>query len=254
MPAPGPQRTVPLPHAHELILENGLRVIAISRAEVPTTVRVPLVSAVIAFNRGSAGDPQGLSGLAAMTSALLSQGTKRLSALELGVAVDAIGARLDKASGYDASTSVASATTAAFPQALELLAETVREPAFAEEEFARVRSRALSDLRLSYSSPASLARLVVNRVVAGESPYAHPIAGTVASLEANMTREDRRCIPRPRLPSRTRHLADRGEIGVDEAFALVRRVFGDWKPDPHPGPRTDRGPGPAASAARRRHR
>ena len=76
------------------------------------------------------------------------------------------------------STSVASATTATFPQALELLAETVREPTFAEEEFERVRSRALSDLRLAYSSPSSLARLVANRVVAGDSPYAHPISGT----------------------------------------------------------------------------
>src|SRR6185437_12038469 len=121
-------------------------------------------------------------GLAAMTSSLLSQGTKRRSALELGVAVDAIGARLDKGAAHDASSTVASATVASFPQALELLAETVREPAFALEEFERVRARSLSDLRLAYSSPSSLARLVTNRVVSGRGPYAHPISGTVRSL------------------------------------------------------------------------
>lgn len=233
MPAPGPARTVPLPTAHEIRLECGLRVIAVSRAEVPTAVRVPLVAAVIAFSRGGANDPPALAGLAAMTSALLTQGTKKRGALEVGVAVDAIGARLDKGASFDSSSSVVSATSAMFPQALDLLGETVREPAFAAEEFERVRSRSLSDLRLAYSSPSSLARLVTNRVVAGESPYAHPVAGTVTSLAA-MSRADVAAFHAQAYRPEHATLLIGGDIAVDEAFALAGRVFGDWQPESLP--------------------
>ncbi|MGH7330190.1 MAG: hypothetical protein ACREJX_17730, partial [Polyangiaceae bacterium] len=95
MPKAGPLRTVPLPRSHQIELSNGLRVIASSRAEIPASLRVPLVSAVLVLSRGSAADPVRLPGVAATASALLRQGTRTHSALELDVAVDALGARLD---------------------------------------------------------------------------------------------------------------------------------------------------------------
>ena len=244
LPQPGPPRRVPLPSAHELHLENGLRVIAVSRAEIPSSVRIPLVSAVISIDRGSVSDPSSGPGVAAMTSALLRQGTKRRTALELDVAVDSIGARLDKAASFDASVSSASATTAVFSQALELLAETVREPAFEQEEFERARARALSDLRLAYSSPTSLARLVTNRVIGGDSPYAHPIAGTPRSLEA-MKRDDVLAFHRHAYRPEHATLLIGGDITIEAAFEFAARVFGDWQADPHPLPQSTVAPEPA---------
>ncbi|MGH7660354.1 MAG: M16 family metallopeptidase [Vulcanimicrobiaceae bacterium] len=107
------------------------------------------------------------------------------------------------------------------------------EPTFLLEEFQRVRTRALSDLRLSYSSPSSLARLVSGRTVGGDSPYGHPISGTPRSLEALGCDE---IVAFHRHAYRPEHatLLIGGDIDVDAAFELARRTFGQWKTDPLP--------------------
>lgn len=233
MPQAGPPRSVPLPHSHEMRLSNGIRVIAFSRGELHESLHIPLVSGLLMLDRGAAKDPPKLPGVAAMTSTLLRQGTRRHTALELDVAVDAIGARLDRSAAYDANSAGAGSTTAVFPQAFALLAETVREPTFLEDEFQRARTRSLSDLRLAYSSPSSLARLAAGRLIAGDSPYGHPIAGTPRSLEA-LTRDDIVAFHRHAFRPEHGTLLLGGDISVDDAFALAQRTFGDWQADPHP--------------------
>ena len=117
MPQAGPPRSVRLPRSHETRLPNGLRVIASSRDAIAEALHIPLVSALLAFDRGGAYDPPKLPGTSALMLGLLRQGTARHTALELDVAIDAIGARLDRASGFDANTVGANATSAVFSQA-----------------------------------------------------------------------------------------------------------------------------------------
>lgn len=237
MPSPGAPRSVPLPRSHEVRLPNGLRVIVSSRAETPSSLRIPLVSAMMVLDRGSASDPPLLPGVAVMTSALLRQGTRRRSALELDLAVDALGARVDRSASYDSSIVSVSATSAVFGEALNIFAETVLEPTFLEEEFERARTRALSDLRLAYSSPSSLARLVSGRAVGGDSPYGHPVAGTPRSLEA-LSRDDLVAFHAHAYRPEHATLLLGGDIAVDEAFELARRAFESWRTDPAPAERT----------------
>lgn len=233
MPQAGPPRSVPLPKSHEERLANGLRVVVFSRGEIPASLRIPLVSAAITLERGSASDPPRRPGVAAMTSALLREGTKRRTAAELDLAADALGARLDRSTSYDASSAGVSATSPVFKDALALFAETVLQPTFLPEEFQRVRTRALSDLRLSYSSPSSLARLVAGRAVSGDSPYGHPISGTPRSLES-LSRDEIVAFHRHAYRPEHATLLIGGDIGVDAAFELARRTFGEWKMDPLP--------------------
>jgi len=232
MPKAGPPRSVPLPRSHEIRLPNGLRVIASSR-DVGAALHIPLVSALLALDRGSASDPTQLPGTSVLTLGLVRQGTARHSALELDIAIDALGARLDRSSTYDSNSVGAGATTAVFSQAFELFAETIREPTFLDEEFQRSRTRALSDLRLAYSSPSSLARIVAGRVIGGDSPYGHPLAGTPRSLEA-LARDDVFAFWRRTFRPEHGTLLLAGDIGVEDAFELARHTFGDWQPDPHP--------------------
>jgi len=235
MPQAGPPRSVPLPHSHEIRLSNGMRVIAFARGELRESLHIPLISGILMLDRGAAKDPPKLPGTAAMTSTLLRQGTKRRSALELDLAVDAIGARLDRSAAYDANSAAAGSTTTVFPQAFALLAEAVREPTFLEDEFERARTRSLSDLRLAYSSVSSLARLAAGRLIGGNSPYGHPIAGTPRSLEA-LTRDDVAAFHRHAYRPEHGTLLLGGDISVDDAFALAQKTFGDWQTDPHPIP------------------
>lgn len=220
-PPPGPARPFSFPTPVEATLDNGLRVVAVAQHNLP------LIAAHLVLTAGATSDPPACPGLAAMTATLLTQGAAGLGATEIAERIDALGARLDAAAGSDASTVSVIATTTKFRAALELAASVVREPTFAQDDVERIKAKAQSDLKLTYGSPSSLARLVATRVAYGDSPYAHPLAGTPQSLDA-LTRDDvvafhcRHYVPSNAL------LVIGGDLAVDEAIALAREVFASW--------------------------
>jgi len=226
-PPPGPVRIATLPTAQEAMLPNGLRVIAFQVKSQPKAQSVPLIAAQLIVRSGGSSEDEAHAGLANATATLLTSGTTKRGALEISQAVDALGARLNAGAGYDASLVSVSATTPTFPAAFDLFADVVLHPAFAAAEVERVRTKAISDLQLGYSSPSSLARLVAGRVAYGGSPYAHPLSGTATSLQA-LTRADIVGFHARAYRPDNALLVIGGDIAPDAAIALVTRVLGSW--------------------------
>ncbi len=229
MPVPGPPRAAALPAPAERVLDNGLRVVAFAQRGLP------LVAAQLVVRCGGAAEHADEAGLAALVAALLTQGTTAHDAPALAASTDALGARLDAGSGYDASLISVSATTPAFPHAFALLEEVVRRPAFAPHEVERVRTRSISDLALTYANPGSIARLVAQRVAYGGSPYGHPLAGTARTL-AGLTRERVAWFHERFYRPDDAVLVLGGDLAVDEAFRLAERVLGGWRAPATPLP------------------
>jgi zinc protease len=221
MPAPGPPRDAAIPQAVERTLDNGLRVVAFEQRNLP------LIAAQLLVDCGGAAEREEEAGLSAMVAALLTQGTTRRSATEIAAAIDALGARLDAGSGYDASVVSVSATTPAFGQAFALLNEIVRAPAFVSREVERVRTKSLSDLSLTYANPNALARLVAYRVAYAGAPYGHPLAGTAATL-ASLERDRVAWFHERFYRPDDATLVIGGDLTLDEAFALAERELGGW--------------------------
>ena len=222
LPPPGAPRDAEIPRAVERRLDNGLRVIAFEQRNLP------LISAQLFVRCGAAAERDEEAGLSALTAALLMQGTQRRSAPELAAAVDALGARLDAGSGYDASVVTVSATTPAFPAAFALLDEVARLPAFAEHEVERVRAKSISDLALTYANPSAVARLVAQRTAYGDAPYGHPLAGTpetLATLDRARIGAFHAAFYRPDDAA----LVIGGDLTIEEAFALTQRELGGWE-------------------------
>ena len=169
-----------------------MRVIAFAQRSAPKAYAVPLISAQLIFRGGASAEDETEAGLATLTATLLTQGTATKSAVEIAQAVDGLGARLDAASGYDASIVSLTALTHVFPAAFALFDEIVRQPSFPPAEVERVRAKAIGDLALSYSNPSALARFVAQRVAFAASPYGHPVAGTAETLAAPRSRSRRR--------------------------------------------------------------
>jgi len=221
-PVAGPPRDATLPAPVERVLDNGLRIVAFSQRNLP------LIAAQLVIRCGGAAEREDEAGLSALVAALLTQGTTVRGAVELAAASDALGARLDAASGYDASVVSVSATTPAFPAAFGLLSEIVRQPAFAPSEVERVRTKSISDLSLTYANPSSLARLVAQRTAYADAPYGHPVAGTVATLGA-LGRDRVAWFHERFYRPDDAVLVIGGDLAVDEAFALAERVLGAWR-------------------------
>jgi len=225
MPQPAAPRQVKVPKPFEKSLANGLRVIVIEDTDVP------LVSAQLLIRSGGEVDPSGLSGAADMTAALLTKGTRKRSAPEQAQAIEAIGGSLNSGAGWDASSASVSVLSSKAAQAIEILADAVRNPTFKEDEIERLRRQYLDNFRVAFRQPGALANYVAMRVIYADAPYGHPLSGTPESV-SQIKRDDIVRLHTLYYRPDNAVLLVAGDIKSAEAFKIAERQFGDWtKPE-----------------------
>jgi predicted Zn-dependent peptidase len=112
--------------------------------------------------------------------------------------------------------------------ATELLAEAVREPAFADDTLRRVHAERLDELSVDLSQPGPRASAAFAAAVfTGGSRYTKPDGGDVASVRG-LTPDDVRAFHAARFGPAAATLVVVGDLtGVDVA-ALGRTVFDGW--------------------------
>ena len=138
LPAFGAPSSFTFPEIRRTTLRNGLRVWTIEHRAVP------LLSTLLLVRRGSAADPPGMEGLAALTGDLLDEGCGSLDALALHEALGRIGAQIETEIGSDATLLGLTVLGRFAPRGLALLADMVQRPRLEPGDFERVR-----DLRLN---------------------------------------------------------------------------------------------------------
>lgn len=220
-PPPAAPRSVTAPTPVEKTLPNGLRVLVVQRAEMP------LVSFELMVRNGAEADPPRLAGLADVTASLLTKGTATRLATEIADAIESLGGSIESSAEWDRSNVGAVVLSSHAEAALAIVADVVRHPAFKDDEIERLRQRRLDDLRVEFSEPGSVARLVGARLVFGDAPYGHPASGTPESVAA-MKRDDIVKLHAALYRPDNAILVVGGDIRPDAAFALAERAFGDW--------------------------
>ena len=220
-PSPLPAQEVQFPPYHVRTLSNGLQIVAVLQHEQP------VVSMRLLVGAGSVHDPADQSGLANLTASLLDQGSTSRTAQEIAETIDTVGGGLGVGAGVDLSFVNIVVMKDSFDLALDLLAEIVREPAFAPAEIDRQRQRILSGLQVSLEDPDYLAGVVFDRLVYGVHPYGRPQAGTEDSL-ARISRADLVAFHAAYFAPNASILAIVGDLTADEAFDGATRVFGHW--------------------------
>ncbi|KAK0341693.1 hypothetical protein LTR94_025350, partial [Friedmanniomyces endolithicus] len=223
LPQPGAEVQPSTPAVADFRLENGLRVL------VAPTDGLPLVSARLNLNAGTANDPAGKGGVATLTASLLTQGTKTRSAPEIATEIEQLGASVGAGAGVDFSNVYANAPSNAFPATLALMADLVKNPTFAAEELERQQAQTLDGLRVALSQPAAIAGMTVGRVVYGDAPYGSPGSGTEQSVPA-ITPADVAAFHAARYRPSEATLVFSGDIAPEAARALAQQAFGDWRP------------------------
>ncbi len=147
----------------------------------------PTISFVIWFQVGSQNDPAGKEGVAALTGSLLAEGATTKNTYE------AILAKLyPLAAAYEVRVDREMTTFSGrthkdnLERFYELFTDAVLHPAFDPADFERLRSNAMNELRnsLRYASDEELGKAAFNHFVFEGTPYAHPLVGTVAGLQA----------------------------------------------------------------------
>lgn len=146
----------------------------------------PTVSFIVWFKTGSQDDPAGKEGLAALTGAMLSEGSTTKNSYEAILAklyplASSYNVRVDK----EMTTFSGRTHRDNLERFYELFTDALLHPAFSQEDFERLRSNALNELQntLRYASDEELGKAAFDSFVYEGTPYAHPITGTVQGLQ-----------------------------------------------------------------------
>jgi zinc protease len=206
-----------------------LRVIVVERTESP------LIAAQLLIKNGGEVDPPELAGLADMTANLLTKGTQTRDATQIAQQIESLGGSLDSGARWDSSFATVGVMSSKIAQAMEILADVVRRPAFKSEEVERLRQQYLDNFTLALGDPGSIARFVAARVVFGDSPYGHPVSGTAESLTRITAADITKMHSRYYRPDNA-ILVIGGDINAKDGIALATKYFGDWQKPTAPLP------------------
>ena len=227
LPAVPTSPDLTFPDVEETTLANGVKVVLAHRSAVP------IVDVAVQFDAGYAADAVegGRLGVASFTGSMLDEGTKRRSALEIAEEIEGLGARLGAGSNLDTTSVSLSALKTNLRPSLDLLADVVRNPAFAPEEIEKLRSRWLASIEQEKASPVQLAlRVLPPEIYGADHAYGVPFtgSGTTESI-SGLTRDDLVKFHRTWLQPNNATIFVVGDTSMDEIKPLLERSFGDWR-------------------------
>ncbi len=223
MPAPTTAPLAVFPAIEHATLSNGLKVMFVHRDAVPT------VSMSLVFDAGSAVDPTDEYGIAALTPAVMTNGTEHLTALQISDRQQMLGANIGGGSGVNSTSLSLNALTARLDPSLDLFADVLLHPAFRTEDFNRAQAQQVSAIQQQSRNPGAIAgRVLAANVYGPDNPNGRPAQGTAASvrgLTPAQAREFRDTWMRPDNAT----LLVTGDITLAELQPKLERAFADWK-------------------------
>lgn len=228
VPPAGPAPKVALPAAHRFVLANGLTVLH------HYNPALPLVAAEIVIKAGASANPASRPGLAGFTAAMLDEGTGKRSAGQIAQDLAQLGAHFSAGSGAETSLISLMSLKSNFGKTLEIAADIVRNPAFAEAEIARQRASRLGDLAQHLEDAGAMADEMASLALYGPGhPFATGALGTEAAIRAT-TRADLFGFWQQHYIPNNSALVLSGDLTEPEARALAEAHFGSWQAGPAP--------------------
>ena len=218
-----PPPALKLPAVQTTVLPNGLTLAVVEMH------KVPVVDIQLLIDAGAARDPSAVPGLATFTATMLQQGAGARSALDVADEAAFLGAQLGTAAGFDGASASIHVPKRRLEAALDLLADVVLRPAFADSEIARQRELRAAQLVQQRDEPVSVANIAFPAIVYGrEHPYGHPLNGT-DSATARLARESVAEFYRTYYRPNGARILVVGDVTLAEARRLIAARFGGWE-------------------------
>ena len=189
---------------------------------------LPMVVLSMVLKTGAAVDPQDKQGVANLTAALLTRGTKSYSAQALAEELDFLGTSLSVDAGNDATTISLTTLTKNLDRSFALLAEVVLFPSFPQDEFERIRKEIEGRLHSNEEDPGWVAGKAFREHLYPQHPYGRLISGQAETL-ARITPDDIRQFHATYYRPNNAIIAVAGEITQGQVGSLLASHFADWK-------------------------
>ncbi|HET8749914.1 MAG TPA: pitrilysin family protein [Sphingomicrobium sp.] len=225
LPPVGQIADLDFPDVEHAKLSNGIPVLFAHRSAVP------VVRVAIDFNAGNASDPKGALGTQAFMLGMLDEGTDKYTSVEIAEAQENLGATISASPSMDRSGIYLSALTPNLAPSLDLMADIVRNPAFAPAEVDRVRAQQLAAIAAETKQPVGLALRTLPPIIYGKDhPYGVPFSGRGdPAAVAKLTPADLMAFHNAWLRPDNATIFVVGDTTLANVMPLLEKSFGDWK-------------------------
>ncbi len=246
-PKPDGKITFVAPKVVEAQLKNGVRVLIVERHELPV-IGIRLVVGA------GAGDVEGARpGALSFLGAMIEQGTKKRSALQISDDFEAIGAQHGAWFDWDSGGVSVKVLRDKLDAGLELMSDVALHPTFPDAEIERFRARRIAGIQSEKSSPGTVAQNALAAAIFGRAhPYGHSLGGQEVDAKKLTRAELVRTYDRLFVPKNTA-IVVAGDVTKDAILQKLEAAFGAnaWKATgpavSHKGPKA-----PAKAAAEKR--
>jgi zinc protease len=195
-----------------------------ARLHVEPSRDAPLVWIDLAIVGGAAADPVGVEGLHRHAALLARRGAGARDRAAFDDALDGLGASLDVSVGRDSVVLSGLALTRNLDALVDLCADTLAEPRFAQDEHERLLRETPQVLDEVRDDDSALATRWFDYRCAPGHPYARTSLGTEASL-AKITRDDAAALWRAEAVPSNLVIGIAGDVEPDAAAKVAERLI-----------------------------
>jgi len=215
-PKPGPAPVLTIKDPVKYILPNGITLLVVENHSLPKVN----ASYLIDVGPVTEGTKAGITNLMGQ---MLNEGTKTMPKAVFDEAGEKLGANI----GLSSTGGYASALTRYFKEAFTLMGTALKEPAFTQESFDKLKSQTITGLKSSAKSAPAIANRVNNALAYGKN---HPNGEfeTEEGIQALTLQDVKDAYAKYITPSRG-YLTIIGDIKPADAKALATEVLGNWK-------------------------
>lgn len=189
--------------------------------------QLPIVYLRLVIKSGSADDPAERAGMADLVASMLKEGTRTKSSQRLAEEVEFLGADIWTSAGSDTITIGFRAMADHLDEAMAIVADVARNPAFRADELDKLRRREKDRLSLMTKRPNYLVQRQFMDTVYGDHPYAR-IDTTVEVLDA-VRRADLVRWHRAHFVPNNAYMVVAGDVTGEAVQAAANRAFRGWR-------------------------
>ncbi|BCL71219.1 peptidase M16 [Vibrio nigripulchritudo] len=172
-----------MPDLYRIFLDSGVEILGAVSDETPT------VQLDIKLPAGNRYVPEGQEGLANLTAEMMMEGTAKRSAQEIQTELDRLGSYISFDAGSYSTVISVSALEKNLSATIELVEEMIRQPAFEEADFDRIKQQAIQGIVYEHQKPSWLASQATRQVLFAGSRFSRSSDGSMASI-SSLTLDD----------------------------------------------------------------
>ena len=215
-----PQFTPPVPNRAKL--DNGLNILHVEKGGLPA------VAFALVVRSGAAADPSDGSGIANLTTTMLTEGTPTRSSTQISDELEFLGSHLRNEASREHIVLTSDGLATTWRDALEIMGDVAQNANFPEHELERIRANLLTDLRRVSDNPATISARATRGVMFGPgTPYGHPLAGSEMSVGAMSQQHLKTFFGANFRPDHSTFVIV-GDVSLGDAIEAAERTFGSW--------------------------